>query len=953
MRFIERIKKSERFGSQVACHREIQAQPPQYGNLEKELPPVLKGVLKGMGIKRLYSHQSDAINLARSGQHIITATPTASGKSLIYNIPVFEAILEKDQTRAIYLFPLKALEQDQLKVIGDMDRLMGLGRVGAAVYDGDTSPYLRQKIRKNPPHIIISNPDMLHLSMLAYHDSWVELWRNLEFVVIDEVHTYRGVFGSHMAQVIRRLHRVMEYYGSRPTFILSSATVGNPEDLARSLTGLDCRAITKSGAPAAGKHFLFLNTAADSSPMAAARLLVGAIQDNLRTITFTQSRILTELIHRWSVQLSPLYRDKISSYRAGFLPDERRDIENKLHSGDILGVISTSALELGLDIGALDICILVGYPGSVITTWQRSGRVGRAGRESAIIMLAQPDALDQYFMNNPEMFFTREFEPAILDPDNEPITEAHLVCAASELPLFIHDKYFHLEEKQELLTDLCRKGLLLMDMAGENYHCARKHPQRNVELRGSGESFTILEERTGEVIGTIDGIRAFKECHPGAVYLHRGRTWVMSDLDISRKVTRGRLQQVKFYTRSLTEKQTEILEIFEVKPIINFLAKMGRLRVRERVTGFQKRLIRGQELIGTYPLDLPETVFETIGLWFEFESFVQAGLDMQHHYMGGIHAIEHAAIGLFPLFALCDRNDIGGISYPYHPELGKGAVFIYDGYPGGVGLTRSGFRVLEELLTQTLNTVKSCECDEGCPSCIYSPKCGAGNKPLDKASCIRVLEILLGKRPLTPQPHGTVEVKTHAMEEREDLKHRLVVFDLETKRSAEEVGGWSNIHLMGLAAGVVFDVSGNQYFEYEEHQVNDLVKQLSDADLIIGFNQMRFDYRVLTAYTTLNLKNKPNLDLLLEINKVLGRRVSLGHLGQMTLGREKIADGLQSLKWFKEGRMDLIMEYCREDVRLTWDLYCFAHENGYLLYRDKQKGALRIFLDLNLKRFLA
>jgi DEAD/DEAH box helicase domain-containing protein len=956
MRFVERLKDSEAFGPLIAWHQEIAARSAEYGRLARPLPPVLQGVLAGMGIKRLYTHQVRAIDLARSGRHVVTATPTASGKSLIYNLPVFEAVCADQEVKALYIFPLKALEQDQLKVVEKMNRLMGLGRVQAAVYDGDTSPHHRKKIREAPPQVIITNPDMLHLSLLAYHDSWSKFWRNLQFVVIDEVHTYRGVFGSHIAQVVRRLRRVAHHYGSNPTFVLSSATVGNPGELARNLTGLEFETVTVSGAPSAGKHFVFINP--DASPaVTGARIFVQALKDGLRSIAFTQSRRLTELMHRWAMQMAPGLGRKLSSYRAGFLPEERRNIEKKLWSGELLGVISTSALELGLDIGALDVCLLVGYPGSIINTWQRGGRVGRADRESVVVLLAQPDALDQYFMRYPEKFFTQDFEPAILDPDNELISGGHLACAAAELPLAVTDEFFRPWEKKALLDDLCRRGILLQDQEGTTYHSAGRKPHRNVDLRGAGESFTILSEEGGEVIGSIDGIRALKECHPGAVYLHRAEAWVISRLDLQHRNAYAQKDEVNYYTRPRTEKETDILEVLKVKPVANFLAKLGRLRVREQVVGFEKRLIRGQELMGFLPLDLPETIFETVGLWFEFEDFVPASLEQQHHYMGGIHAIEHAAIGLFPLVALCDRNDVGGISYPRHPELGKGAVFIYDGYPGGVGLAKAGYEVLEDLLARTLGTIESCECEEGCPSCIYSPKCGSGNKPLDKAAAVRVLEILLGRREIGAEmddPYGADHnvAAAEPMKTRQREK-RLVAFDLETRRSADDVGGWGKTHLMGLAAGVVYDALDDRYYVYEEHEVQQLVDRLLGADLIIGFNHLKFDYQVLSAYTTAKLDLRPNLDLLVEIYRVLNRRIGLGHLGEATLGRDKTADGLQSLKWVKEGRLDLVKEYCQQDVRLTWDLYVFARDHGYLLYDDKQGHRLRIPLDLKLERFLA
>jgi DEAD/DEAH box helicase domain-containing protein len=359
--------------------------------------------------------------------------------------------------------------------------------------------------------------------------------------------------------------------------------------------------------------------------------------------------------------------------------------------------------------------------------------------------------------------------------------------------------------------------------------------------------------------------------------------------------------------------------------------------------------------VGTGNLDLPETVFETEGLWFEFEDFVPASLDQGQHYMGGIHAIEHAAIGLFPLVALCDRDDMGGISYPMHPEIEKGAVFIYDGHAGGVGLAKAGFKVLEELLTRTLDLVSSCECESGCPSCIHSPKCGSGNKPLDKSAAVRVLEVLLDKRAIeisSELDQSGIEIMDDDRKPAKPPEPRLMVFDLETSRSAAEVGGWGNAHLMGIAAGVVYDVRYDKYHVFQEEKIQELVDLLLEADLIIGFNHIKFDYQVLSAYTSKNLKTRPNLDLLVEVYAVLGWRVSLDKLVWATLSREKTADGLQSLEWVKEGRLDLVEEYCREDVHLTYDLFTFARENHYLLFDDKEGRRMRIPLDLNLERFL-
>ena len=453
--------------------------------------------------------------------------------------------------------------------------------------------------------------------------------------------------------------------------------------------------VDSEGAPRAGQHFLFLNP--EKSPnFSAARLFLQCLRQGFRTIAFTQSRKVTELIHVWVSQLAPDLQGRISSYRAGFMPEERRRIERRLARGDLLGVISTSALEMGIDIGYLDVCLLVGYPGTIINTWQRGGRVGRSGRESLVILVAKPDALDQYFMRHPEDFFGRGFEAALLDPDNPHVVEAHLPCAAAERPLTGLDRAFWPEAWPEHLEALERAGALSRTVEGEpTWFAVQRNPHLVVDIRSTGESYTIFDKESGEAIGTVDGIRAFKECHPGAVYLHRARQYLVDRLVLEKKDIVAHRTGRRYFTRARSEKETEILRTLRSKPEGQFLVREGDLKVTERVTGYEKRALPGQELMGVFPLDLPPQTFETIGFWVEIEPALQKFVERQGlHFMGGIHAVEHAAIGIFPLFALCDRNDIGGICYPLHPQLGKSAIFIYDGYPGGVGLAQRGFEIV-------------------------------------------------------------------------------------------------------------------------------------------------------------------------------------------------------------------------------------------------------------------
>ncbi|UCF57818.1 MAG: DUF1998 domain-containing protein, partial [Deltaproteobacteria bacterium] len=715
-----------------------------------------------------------------------------------------------------------------------------------------------------------------------------------------------------------------------------------------------------SGSPKSGQHFLFLNPEA-SPNFSAARLFVHCIESGFRTIAFTQSRKVTELIHVWVSQLSPGLRGKISSYRAGFMPEERREIEKRLASGDLLGVVSTSALEMGIDIGYLDICLLVGYPGTVINTWQRGGRVGRSGRESLVVLIAKPDALDQYFMRHPDNFFGRSYEAAILDPNNPHVVAAHLPCAASEHPITLADDQFWTKNLSQHLEKLEIEGDLSRTAEGEpTWFATKRNPHLDVNIRSVGESYTIFEKETGQAIGTIDGFRAFTECHPGAVYLHRARQYLVDHLDLEKKDVIAHQTELKYFTRVRTEKQTEIIQINRTRPEGQFLVREGRLEVTERVIGYEKRALPGQELVGLFPLDLPPQTFETIGFWVEIEPEINKWVEEKGlHYMGGIHAIEHGAIGIFPLFALCDRNDIGGIAYTYHPQVDKSAIFIYDGYPGGVGLAHRAFEVIFQLLERTLDLIKNCECKEGCPSCIHSPKCGSGNKPLDKRAAEMILEFLLGHTSLS-QFYDTDVVKEpepiqpkKEEPQTEQTEPRIIYFDLETQKTAQDVGGWQNTHLMRVSVAVIFDSLEKQFLTFTEDEIDDLLTHLESADLVVGFNIKQFDYAVLSAYTGKNFNELNTFDILKDVYQRLGFRLGLDHLAQETLNQAKTADGLQAVEWFKQGEMDKLTEYCRQDVAITRDLFQHGLSHGHLIYRTRQGDRrLRLLVDWKLDALL-
>jgi DEAD/DEAH box helicase domain-containing protein len=953
--YVAALLASERLGHLVVHHRILPATPAVHAAPVRPFSRAVTGLLAARGIPALYSHQATATDLARAGRHVAVATPTASGKTMTYLLPVLEEIIANPDSRAIFLYPLKALAQDQQKAIRELaESLPESARPTTAIYDGDTTSHFRRKIRDNPPHILITNPEMLHLSLLPNHENWSTLFAGLSHVVVDEMHTYRGVMGSHMAHVFRRLIRVCRRFGAQPTFVFSSATIGNPGELAEALTGLPVTTVTASGAPTAARHFLFLNPE-QSAATTAVMLLAAALKRGLRTIVYTQSRKMTELISLWIREKAGPYASRVSAYRSGFLPEERRDIEAAMASGNLLGVVSTSALELGIDIGGLDLCILCGYPGSVMSAWQRGGRVGRAGRESAVVLIAGEDALDQYFMRHPGEFFDRPAEAAVINPANPAIAAKHLECAAAELPLEATDPLLGDPDIRRLAEGLEHKGLLLRDQDGSRLFAARKRPHRDVNLRGAGGQFTI--EAAGSVIGQIDELRAYKETHPGAVYIHRGVSYLVASLDIPERrvvVTPGKAD---YYTRARGQKTTEILEVLGESDVAGVPVFLGRLKVTETVTGYERRRTRGGQLLSIVPLDLPPMLFETEGLWWVIPTDVQAELDKRlFHFMGAIHAMEHAMIGILPLLVLTDRNDLGGISTPLHPQVGRACVFVYDGAPGGVGLSRLAFAKAGEALSRTLAAVAGCACETGCPSCVHSPKCGSGNRPIDKVAARYLLELLMSgklpeKAPCRPdcsnpneqpqanQPQAAGQPKASQAKK---TPARYGVLDVETRRAAADVGGWGNAHKMGISVAVLYDSGLDDYITYTQDELPALYQALAGLDLIVGFNILRFDYKVLAGASPFDHRALPTLDILERVHARLGYRLSLDGLAKATLGAQKSATGLDALAWWKEGRIEEITTYCKQDVAVTRDLYTFGRDNGYLLFSNKAGKIVRL-----------
>jgi len=946
--YIQSLLESERLGSQVVFHTVLPEEAARWSNIKSDWPPQIRQALKAQGIGKLYQHQIQAIELIQDGQHVIVATPTASGKTLIYNLPTLAEFQKNNRSKSLYIFPLKALAQDQLRAFEQMAAFFGEKKPTAGIYDGDTSAYRRKRIREAPPNVILTNPEMLHLSFLAHHRKWQEFFKDLKTVVVDEVHTYRGVMGSHVAQIFRRFQRICQRYGPAPIFIFSSATVSNPSRLAGQLTGLKVAEITETGAPRGKRHIIFINPATGPA-QTAILLLKAALHRNLRTIVYTQSRKMTELIAIWAGDRTGGLADRISAYRAGFLPEERREIEARLAKGDLLAVISTSALELGIDIGDLDLCLLVGYPGSVVSTWQRGGRVGRSGQDSALILIAGENALDQFFMRNPANLIDREPESAVVNPYNLHILAKHLECAAAELPLKTNEPLVLNQKNRASIEYLEQTGVLLRSADGGELYARRKSPHRDVNIRGTGNRYQIVDKETGKSRGEIDEFRAFRETHPGAVYLHRGDSYIVDTLDLSTNRITVVETDVDFYTQVRGYKEIEILDIYDRRPVWGTTAYTGKIKVTDQVTEYEIRHIATKKLIKKTDLDLPPQIFETESLWFKipheiYRAAESDGLD----FMGGIHAMEHAAIGIFPLLVMADRNDLGGLSTLFHQQLNSAAVFIYDGIPGGAGINREAFSRAENLLENTREIISECGCDTGCPSCVHSPKCGSGNRPIDKPAAIYILDRLKDTLPADiPADVMTLEAPDPVCGVVSSPRKKLHygVFDLETQRSAAEVGGWHRADLMKISCAVLYDSKLDRYIDFMENQVDRFIEHLQTYDLVIGFNIKRFDYQVLSGYSDFNFQNLKNLDILEDVKKYLNFRLSLAHLATETLGESKSADGLQALQWWQEGRILEIIQYCRQDVKITRDLYRYGRDNGHLIFKDKQNQMIRIPVD--------
>ncbi len=699
------------------------------------------------GIERLYSHQRQALEAAASSNLVITSG-TASGKSLAFNLPVLDGIAADPKRRALYLYPTKALAQDQARKLAAL-RPPGLRE---AIYDGDTPREERPSIRRRN-NLVLTNPDMLHVGLLPNHKSWGDFLANLGWVVVDEAHTYRGVFGSHVANVLRRLRRVARAYGAEPRFLLTSATIANPVELAERLVGTPFELIDDDGAPRSGREIAMWNpplidkaSGTRRSPLSeAAELLAELVSQGVRTICFLKSRRGIELIQRFAREAlqargKPELAERIAPYRGGYTPQQRREIEGRLASGELLAVVATDALELGIDIGELDAAICVTFPGTVASLRQMWGRAGRQRRGLAVYV-AGADALDQFFCRHPDEFIGRPVEAAILDHESEQIASRHMVAAAYELPLSAEDEEVFGAGWHERAEGLMAAGQLRR-AAGRLVPRSSEFVAAKISLRSaSPDSVAVIERDSGEMLGLVESERAFTTVHPGAVYLHLGRSYEVEQLDVEgRKAIVTRFDG-DWYTRPKKETEIYIERVREQRSVAGVELHFGEVSVSEQVIAFQRVSISEQEPIDIVALELPEQHFVTQALWYVLPESLTGALPPEA-LLGSLHATEHGQIAVLPLIAMCDRWDIGGLSTNVHFQTGRATIFVYDGHPGGVGITLRGYEQFERLLGDAERLIAECPCEAGCPSCVQSPKCGNLNEPLHKQGALQLMRAM-------------------------------------------------------------------------------------------------------------------------------------------------------------------------------------------------------------------
>ncbi|MGQ0574287.1 MAG: DEAD/DEAH box helicase [Pseudonocardia sp.] len=736
----------------------IPARPGQSAAWPDWVPGPVREAFVARGLGTPWSHQVEAAELARAGVDVVVATGTASGKSLAYQLPVLARFVEEPQATALYLAPTKALAADQLRSVTGL----GLPDVRATTLDGDTPADGRDWARQHA-RWVFSNPDMLHRSVLPRHARWARFLRRLRYVVVDECHGYRGMFGSHVALLLRRLLRICARYGSAPTLVLASATVADAGAFATRLTGRAVREVVVDGSPDPGRFVvlweppLLAGSAGENGApvrrpagVEAARMLADLVVEGARTLAFVRSRRSAELTalgaQRLLAEVAPELASRVAAYRGGYLPEDRRALEVALLTGELVGVATTNALELGMDVAGLDAVVVGGFPGTRASFWQQAGRAGRAREQALVVLVARDDPLDTYLVHHPDALLGAPVEGCVLDPANPYVLAPHLVCAAAELPLTPADvaDLFGGPDAEVVLDELVADGVLRRRPAGWFWPSTGARPAGSVDIRGSGlGQVAVVESGTGRMLGTVDAASAPATVHEGAVHLHRGESYLVEDLDLDAGVALVVAAEPEWRTQARSTADVDVVRVLRTREHGPVRVSFGEVTVRSRVVAYQRRSPDGM-VLATVPLELPGQTLHTRAVWYDLaeEALAAAGVGAAR-VPGALHAAEHAAIGLLPLFATCDRWDIGGMSTALHPHTGRPTVFVHDGQPGGAGFAERGHAVLARWLAATRAAVAGCECATGCPSCVQSPKCGNGNAPLDKQGAVRVLDVVL------------------------------------------------------------------------------------------------------------------------------------------------------------------------------------------------------------------
>ncbi len=791
--FLDDITSSLHYRNQIAHIAHLPAQDARFGELSSPLPSALNQALQNLGIEKLFTHQAAAVEMARDGKSFVVVTSTASGKTLCYHLPILERRLEEIGAKALYLYPTKALAQDQLR---GLLRLQEAGDMGfkCGTYDGDTPSSTRSALRDRAD-MILTNPDMLHAGILPTHARWAHFFEQLRFVVIDEVHTYRGIFGSNVANVLRRLNRICAHYGSSPQFICASATIANPQELCEKLCNVPFGVINDDGAPRGAKQFVLWNPPilrdeekgtrdersstrrADSSPVAqgsslglrrsanseAQHLLTSLMRHGAPTIAFVRARVVAELLLRYTqdelARRAPQLLEKVRAYRAGYLASERREIESQLFNGELLGVIATSALELGIDVGSLDACLMVGYPGSIASTWQRAGRAGRSQSSSLAILVAGDGPIDQYLMHHPEYLFGQSPEHAVLDADNAYILAKHLRCACAELP-FPLDEARKMSQYAPALLQLLEEEKQLRRAGKSWFWASAGIPSRDVSLRNIGENtYSIVDAERKKIIGTVDETTAFQTVHTGAIYLHEAETYHIEKLELSTQTAFARRHDADYWTQTMSEANIRIEEADEEKTWRDSNIGFGQVGVTITIASYKKIKFGSLDTLGYGQLDLPPQTLDTNALWIVPPPDALRKLrEMGRVPVEGLLGISNAAVGVMPLRVMCDANDIGSVVDS--TQLGTPALFLYDKYPGGLGLAQRGFDLVESIFAAAHEMIATCECDDGCPSCVgsgrktytYYDADGQSHERIpDKEAALVVLHEMLGLEPYIPR----------------------------------------------------------------------------------------------------------------------------------------------------------------------------------------------------------